>query len=277
MSLTLKDLREIARDHGLEGGSKMGYAQLMQELFGETMPKRQRKSKVKKQKIESKGKGKEKGKGKGKYHPDSESEPEPAVGDHWRCDTIPTLLRCFRRIETVDNGDCMFDSVRLILEKSGVQATVQQLRAIVADYIRNNYSQGMVYWMNDLVADMSGRLCHQKLPRNVNSRQQMLWLANEYETNRHCWGDVVALRALSIALKIRFMVVTGDPPCGATWHYAIDLVPPTAPIAALLYRGGIHYEALVPKGWSDHGLFQEHEMPKESCLNSMELLITSYA
>lgn len=134
----------------------------------------------------------------------------------------------FVTAQTAANGDCLFDSVRIILQSLDMNYTVRHLRSVVAyqalDTHDKQTNETIASWIalyRQAKAERNSEMCteyaHVEPVSNVRpplSIQDRKKLSREMMKNSY-WGDEHALRILEERLSMRFLILHPD---GSTQH-----------------------------------------------------------
>lgn len=167
---------------------------------------------------------------------------------------------------TEDRGDCLFDSVRIVLQSERIYTTNQELRRIVADTVLDlsdrDATSAIQLWKMSYMAGMAAEFQHVRNvvrqgedPAMITINDRRLIFSNMLCPNLY-WGDEYALRIMEREFHVVFLLFT-------------DLrLKPVVPLDhepnhqfthyIMLYLSRIHYQ---PVSYGSRFLFQPEQLP----------------
>lgn len=177
---------------------------------------------------------------------------------------------------TINNGDCLFDSIRIVLNRSAnLNISCAYIRSVVARSLleknNSNVSNTLHYWYSlyhDLRKEGSPELYEyafmspvwkQPWPLDASIIQA---ISDRMTVPSLYWGEQYALYIIEQQLQIRFIIFNIIPTTGIRIHSSLDHTPdkdtykPTHYIFLLLQSH--HYQ---PLSFENHYIFSPNNLP----------------
>lgn len=158
--------------------------------------------------------------------------------------------------DTASGGECLFDSVRLVLESEGIHTNIQELRRLVASTVLDlqdaQATEAIVNWKMYYLSDLRQEFMHvhnvvrtDEPPNIVTVNDRRMIFSNMLSPNLY-WGDEYALRIMEREFKVTFLVFrdTRHKPVYAVnhepgWQFSHYI---------LLFLAGCHYNPVSLNG-----------------------------
>jgi hypothetical protein len=188
---------------------------------------------------------------------------------YWVFQELGSLGNHFEAHQSSLDGNCFFESVRMILETVGIHRTVDQLRHVVAKPVldeRNEIVNRTIHnWLElyqgawkeqdrsilEEYKHMAG-MQEAKAPLNAEERK----LLYDMMLTRVYWGEHHATRIIEEQTQMRFLIFCGDTQRPSLTWYHSTAFKPTHYCFLLLSRN--HY---VPVSFQDRYIFKWEEIP----------------
>jgi hypothetical protein len=190
----------------------------------------------------------------------------------WVFKEMGPLARLFEVHSSSSDGNCFFESIRMILETTGIHRTIEQLRQVVAKPVldpRNEIVNKTIQnWLelyqgakkeNDRMLmeeykHMSPLADDVTLPLKESNRQ----LLYQSMLTRYYWGEQHACRIIEEQTQMRFLVFSGDTQRPSlTWYHSTAFKPTHY---CFLFNAQQHY---MPVSFQGQFIFKWEEIPYE--------------
>ena len=183
---------------------------------------------------------------------------------HWASNHFDNVAHLFRVYPSSADGNCFFDSIRIILNSWNVHQSIDDLRDIVAKPVldENNITvtntisswlelhDGAVRERDQNLLQEYGHVDGIKLPLDVETRRHLFMVM---KTPRY-WGEQHACRMIEERFQIRFLIFNCDISGPQVNQYYTSIYNPTH--FCFLFLNRQHYEPVSFRGvflfeWKD--------------------------
>lgn len=187
----------------------------------------------------------------------------------WTKPHLDKYYEHFKVHQTVPDGNCLFESVQIILQSVGIHRTIEQLRRIVSLPVLKGTDriteESILYWLEIYQNAYKNKdlslLEEFKHMRGLEESEKPLGDKDRgrlYENMMTCsyWGEQHSVRILEQNSKIRFIIFNGDfKGPQLSWNYDQNFQPKHY---SFFYLNKSHYS---PVSFYNRFIFKWNELP----------------